>query len=729
MKTTKLLFLLFALGIIPLQSIAWDGMPTPPLHVEGRFLKDPSGKNVLLHGWMQPTETWFNGGGNRYSNPTDWTNPSNVAGMLNFLRDAATVMSDPSPKYGRSHGWYASFVRVNTDAIGGWTQESGLVSQAQFNGWIQNFLVPYVNHLRSRGLYLVLCATGPMMTPNNGVRNAGMVEQQRLRTFWSAVANAPGIKNADNVMFELMNEPVQIESSPGNGNWGSGSAPFFQAFRNWIQPIINDIRSTGANNVIWVPCLGWQGEAHGWAQYPFSGTNIGVAAHYYPAYGGVYDNPTAVQNLWNSNYKPAADRWPMIITECYWFPGGTGYDDLFNGTTAGFGNALKNAMDNQGNVSFLVGFLADHLVDLANSTPANCTLGSRQGTQAYFSWLPTYTWAAPTDGSCTLTPITPYIQVNNGAWQQTSNITINAGDQVRLGPQPVSGGSWSWSGCGASGSSREQTLSPTGSCTATATYTNSCGAQSTQAFNITVSGGDIFNGTYSFIAQHSGKAIDVAGGGTSNGTNIQQWFYYASNNNERFQVTHLGGGWHWISPVIATGQAIDVSGVSTANGANIHIWQYHGGNNQQWRFEHVGNGYYKIIARHSNKCLDVAEISTADGANIHQWDCLSGAQNQAFQLVQNSGARVAAADLFAGEEVPGFKVYPNPSANGVFSVDISADNDGHRLIIVGVDGKKVFETDKLSPGTHQFDTGLKKGIYFIKTDGKKNLGIGKLVVM
>lgn len=553
MEKLKILIFFFLLGLISTPSFSWDGMPTPPLHVEGRFLKDPSGKNVLLHGWMQPIETWFNGGGNRYSNPTDWTNPNNVAGMLNFLNQAATVMSDPSPKYGRDHGWYASFVRVNTDFIGGWTQENGLVNQAQFNGWIQNFVVPYANHLKSRGLYLVLCATGPMMTPNNGAQNAGIVEQQRLRTFWSTVANAPGIKNADNIMFELMNEPVQIESSPGNGNWGSGSAPYFQAFRNWIQPIINDVRNTGANNVIWVPTLGWQGEPHGWAQYPFTGSNIGVAAHYYPAYGGVYDNPTAVQNLWNSNYKPAADRWPMMITECYWFPGGTGYDNLFNGTTAGFGNALKNAMDNQGNVSFLIGFLADHLVDLSNSAPANTSLGSRQATQAYFSWLPTYTWAAPTNGST----------------------------------------------------------------------------------------GSIFNGVYSFVAQHSGKAIDVAGGGTSSGTNVQQWFYYASNNNERFQVTHLGDGWHRISPVIAPGQCIDVSGISTANGANIHTWAWGSGNNQQWRFADAGNGDWKIIARHSGKCLDVDGVSTADGANILQWDCVSGAQNQAFELVPHGNASIA----------------------------------------------------------------------------------------
>ncbi|HOM60274.1 MAG TPA: cellulase family glycosylhydrolase [Anaerohalosphaeraceae bacterium] len=385
------------LMVVTFAGIAWgyEGMATPKLHVEGRFLKDPTSKNVLLHGYMQPTATWFNGQGRWYSDPSDWTNPNKVAGMLNYLKAAATVMSDTSPKYDRDHGWYCSFVRVNTDTIGGWTPTSGLVDPVQFDAWIQNFVVPYANHLRSRGLYLVLSATGPINTPNNGTHNAGVVEQQRLITFWQTVANAPGVKNADNIMFELMNEPVDIESVPGNGDWGNHAPKYFQAFRDWIQPVINAIRDTGADNVIWVPTLEWQGSPYQHAQYPFTGSNCGIAAHFYPAYGGVFDDPVKVQSLWDRQYKPAADRWPMIITEMFWFPIPDDPWNLVNGTTAGFGNAIKRAMDNQGNVSYLCGFLGDLLDDLNDNLPANCTLSSKEGAQAYFDWLPGYTWAAP----------------------------------------------------------------------------------------------------------------------------------------------------------------------------------------------------------------------------------------------------------------------------------------------------------------------------------------------
>ena len=378
---------------------ALQGMATPKLHVEGRFLKDPSGKNVVLHGWMNPTASWFSGGGRWYRDPSDWTNPNDVAGFLNFMNNTATLMSDgATPRYGREHGWYCSFVRVNTDSIGGWTSQSGLVDPVQFDAWIENFIVPYAEHLKSCGLYLVLSATGPVVVnvDNDGGRNASIGTQSRLLTFWETFANAPGVKNADNIMFELMNEPVYIESSPGNGDWGFQRAKYFEAFTNWMQPVIDIIRNTGAENVIWVPTLEWQGSPHQWAQYPFTGTNIGVASHYYPAYGGVRDDAAAVQRLWDNQYKPAADRWPMIITEMSWFETEDEWS-LVYGHTDGFGNAVRQAIDNQGNVSYLVGFLGDLLHDLNSDLPVNCSLSSNECAQDFFDWLPDYIIDGPTD--------------------------------------------------------------------------------------------------------------------------------------------------------------------------------------------------------------------------------------------------------------------------------------------------------------------------------------------
>lgn len=88
--------------------------------------------------------------------------------------------------------------------------------------------------------------------------------------------------------------------------------------------------------------------------------------------------------------------------------------------------------------------------------------------------------------TCAPTSVTPYVKVS--AWTQASTVNVQAGTSYELGPQPTSGGSWRWNGCGAVGTAREQTLTARASCTATVVYTNACGAQTTQSFAVTVPG-------------------------------------------------------------------------------------------------------------------------------------------------------------------------------------------------------------------------------------------------
>jgi hypothetical protein len=94
-------------------------------------------------------------------------------------------------------------------------------------------------------------------------------------------------------------------------------------------------------------------------------------------------------------------------------------------------------------------------------------------------------------GGCTPTSITPYISVNNGStWAEETSATVGStSTAVDLGPQPTSGGSWSWSGPnGYKSTSRQIDDIPlkSGSNAYTATYTNSSGCKSTETFTITV---------------------------------------------------------------------------------------------------------------------------------------------------------------------------------------------------------------------------------------------------
>ena len=87
------------------------------------------------------------------------------------------------------------------------------------------------------------------------------------------------------------------------------------------------------------------------------------------------------------------------------------------------------------------------------------------------------------------TPIVPYIQVNGGSWQQTASVSVGFFSTVNLGPQPLTGGSWSWTGPhGYTSTSRQINKIPLsyGTNTFVATYTNTSGIKSTQTFTITV---------------------------------------------------------------------------------------------------------------------------------------------------------------------------------------------------------------------------------------------------
>jgi regulation of enolase protein 1 (concanavalin A-like superfamily) len=164
--------------------------------------------------------------------------------------------------------------------------------------------------------------------------------------------------------------------------------------------------------------------------------------------------------------------------------------------------------------------------------------------------------------------------------------------------------------------------------------------------NVTANGGDsstqlselglftdvgrtIPDGTYRVLSRRSLKAIGADGGATSNGTALDQWDYFSSDN-QKWTFADQGNGQYKITGV-GSGRVMDVSGISTANGAQIHLWDWLNANNQKWTVTPIGNGSFKLTAVHSGKVADVNGGSTANGATIIQWT-YGGATNQQWLI-------------------------------------------------------------------------------------------------
>jgi hypothetical protein len=178
----------------------------------------------------------------------------------------------------------------------------------------------------------------------------------------------------------------------------------------------------------------------------------------------------------------------------------------------------------------------------------------------------------------------------------------------------------------------------TGTSTVTVTGTGGGLTRST-TINLTVNtsgggggGGVVANGTYRITPRHAtDKGLDVAGHGTTDGTNVLQWTY-SGGNNQRWTLTHLGNNVYQIIGV-ESGKALEVASTSTTAGTNVDIRTYTGATNQRWTLTATSGGFFRVTpVSSSGSALDVAGNSTADGANVQQWTT-TGANNQqwAFQ--------------------------------------------------------------------------------------------------
>lgn len=379
----------FILLITALPMAAWKGMPMSDLHIDGRWLCDSNGNHITLHGYGQTYSAYFNDYQwcrDAYGN-VQWGETHNVTRCLAYNKGLIKQIDEA--------GWKCNWLRLHMDPHwsnneakvrewesqnpGKYYSENLIVAfdESLFRKYLDELFVPMAEYANEYGLYVVMRPPG--VCPEK--LTVGDEYNQYLLKVWSIVCSHPKLKNNPYIMFELANEPINMNDGSGNyTSWSDGSQ---RKCTEFFQSVVDTIRALGCNNILWVPGLAYQQNYQGYVKYPIEehtgGKGIGYAVHCYPGwYGSDSEVASAEQQVvtngagymeflegWNNSLYEVSQHSPLLITEMDWAP--KKYDKSWGKATTGklfgvgFGANFKYIMDRTGNVSWMLFTGPEHL--------------------------------------------------------------------------------------------------------------------------------------------------------------------------------------------------------------------------------------------------------------------------------------------------------------------------------------------------------------------------------
>ena len=338
--------------------------PLPTLHVEGRWLVDKHGNQVVLHGVMDTPNMYFNGW--RWGSPwTDGTNynDAGVSKCLPYFEKLFSAMEQAKCNVFRLHmdpAW------TNLNAPSGIGENNiSYFNEARYRKFLESLYLEMAKKAMNHGLYVVVRPPG--VCPKD--IKVGDAYNQYLMLIWNIFSQNEYVKqHAGQISIELANEPVNVKNAQNQDD------P--KALHDFFQPIVDKIRENGFTGIIWIPGTGYQSNYRSYKSNPITGNNIGYAVHDYPGwYNSSDDNPDPDNKIANfHDAVPVVDTNPIFITEVDWSPhkepkvpaknadgsikynehGQIIYENLgtwATGSTSKWGEAYKSLLDHFGNIS------------------------------------------------------------------------------------------------------------------------------------------------------------------------------------------------------------------------------------------------------------------------------------------------------------------------------------------------------------------------------------------
>jgi Beta-1,3-glucanase/Ricin-type beta-trefoil lectin domain-like len=143
---------------------------------------------------------------------------------------------------------------------------------------------------------------------------------------------------------------------------------------------------------------------------------------------------------------------------------------------------------------------------------------------------------------------------------------------------------------------------------------------------------------YEVVNENSGLCESAAGGGTANGTAVEQ-LACTGATSQLWQFVPVASGYYEVlnENAQSEGESWNITGGTgaTASGDLLQTWNYGGtGNtNELFAADQLSSGYYNFVAENSGLCVDTPGASTASGLQLQQYTC-NGTGAQEFSLVQ-----------------------------------------------------------------------------------------------
>ncbi|WP_226012377.1 cellulase family glycosylhydrolase [Halomicrobium salinisoli] len=282
-------------------SAAAQGIPTPWLHRDGKWIRDPSDNEVVLRGLNVPDAKRMN--------------------AKEFRPDADETIERATSA---EEGWYTRIVRLPVQPLDIGGHDAGgmppvpAFDQSQLESYVENHLRPAVDLCAEQGVYCIVDYHRHRGQSDEYLYTSDAIDEE-LTTFWETVA--PEFAEDPHVLYEVYNEPI----APFQGHYEPNVSvdptddEAIETWRTWkeaAQPWVDTIREHAPRNLILIGSPRWSQWTYQAPNDEFEGDNLAYVGHVY-----AHENLRPLSEYFGT----PAEEVPVFLTEFGWGPHGADY--------------------------------------------------------------------------------------------------------------------------------------------------------------------------------------------------------------------------------------------------------------------------------------------------------------------------------------------------------------------------------------------------------------------